>query len=177
MTEKNNLNLKTIPVSKYMTKNVITSTADQTIQSICILMHENDIGSVVIVRRVMDGLKPIGIVTERDIIHQIGKVELFTTQSPVRELMSSSGDKDLITISSDTSVSDAISTMHANNIRRLPIIDNNDKRMIGIITDKDILKTILRISGITTSYYIPSTLNVAFEERQGENKNNNFRNS
>ena len=77
MTEKDNLNLKTIPVSKYMTKNVITATADQTIQSICILMHEKNIGSVVIVRRAVDGLKPIGIITERDIIHQIGKVDLF----------------------------------------------------------------------------------------------------
>jgi len=138
MTEK--INLNTIPVSKYMTKNVITATAEQTIQSICTLMHENNIGSVVIVRRAIDGLKPIGIITERDIIHQIGKMELFSTQSSVRELMTSSGNKDLVTITSDTPLSDAISTMHANNIRRLPIIDNKDKIMIGIITDKDILK-------------------------------------
>ncbi|MGC2599127.1 MAG: CBS domain-containing protein, partial [Nitrososphaeraceae archaeon] len=108
---------------------------------ICSLMHKNNIGSVVIVRRVVDGLKPIGIITERDIIHQIGKVDLFSTQSSVRELMTSSGNKDLITITSDTSVSDAISTMHANNIRRLPIINSKDKKMIGIITNKDILKT------------------------------------
>jgi CBS domain-containing protein len=147
MTEKDSLN--TIPVSKYMTKNIITATVDQTIQSICSLMHKNNIGSVVIVRRVVDGLKPIGIITERDIIHQIGKVELFSTQSSVRELMTSSGNKDLVTITSDTSVSDAISTMHANNIRRLPIIDSKDKKMIGIITDKDILKTGLGMSGVT----------------------------
>ena len=138
MTEK--INLNTIPVSKYMTKNVITATADQTIQSICTLMHKNNIGSVVIVRRDIDGLKPIGKITERDIIHQIGKLELFSTQSSVRELMTGSGNKDLVTITSDTPVSDAMSTMHANNIRRLPIIDNKDKRMIGIITDRDILK-------------------------------------
>jgi CBS domain-containing protein len=54
--------------------------------------------------------------------------------------MTDSGNKDLVTITSDTPVSDAISTMHTNNIRRLPIIDNKDKRMIGIITDRDILK-------------------------------------
>ncbi|HEY7081952.1 MAG TPA: CBS domain-containing protein [Nitrososphaeraceae archaeon] len=171
MTEKNNLNLKSISVSKYMTKNVVTATADQTIQSICILMHENNIGSVIIVRRVVDGLKPIGIITERDIIHQIGKVEIFTTQSSVRELMTNAGEKNLITINSDTSVSDAISTMQTNNIRRLPIIENKDKRMIGIITDKDILKIILRISGVTTSYQIPSTFNLSYEEK----KSNNFR--
>jgi len=137
---KNNLNLKTISISKYMTKNVVTATADQTIQSICILMHENNIGSVVIVRRVVNGLKPIGIITERDIICQIGKVELFSTHSSVRELMTDSGYKDLVTITSDTLLSDAISTMNANNIRRLPISNNKDKRMIGIITDRDILK-------------------------------------
>ena len=104
MTEEDNLNLKTIPVSKYMTKNVITATADRTIQSICILMHENNIGSVVIVRRVVNGLKPIEIITERDIICQIGKMELFSTQSSVRELMTDSGYKDLVTITSDTSL-------------------------------------------------------------------------
>src|ERR1051325_11831518 len=98
MTEKNNLNLKTISISKYMTKNILTATADQTIQSICNLMHENNIGSVVIVRRVVNGLKPIEIITERDIICQIGKMELFSTQSSVRELMTDSGYKDLVTI-------------------------------------------------------------------------------
>jgi hypothetical protein len=67
--------------------------------------------------------------------------------------------------------------MNHKLIDTLPIIDNKDKKMIRIITDKDTLKVILRISGITTSYYIPSTFNVTFEERQEENKRNNFRNS
>ena len=138
-----------------MTKNVITATADQTIQSICILMHENNIGSVVIVRRVVDGLKPIGIITERDIIHQIGKVDLFTTQSSVRELMSGSGNRHLITISSDTSVSDAISTMHANNIRRLPIIDNNDKGMM-MLTVTVVRQSAMNKNTITVTSIMPS---------------------
>jgi hypothetical protein len=67
--------------------------------------------------------------------------------------------------------------MNHKLIDTLPIIDNKDKKMIRIITDKDTLKVILRIRGITTSYYIPSTFNVTFEERQEENKRNNFRNS
>ena len=75
-----------------------------------------------------------------NLICQIGKVELFSTHSSVRELMTDSGYKDLVTITSDTLLSDAISTMNANNIRRLPISNNKDKRMIGIITDRDILK-------------------------------------
>jgi CBS domain-containing protein len=35
--------------------------------------------------------------------------------------------------------------MHGNNIRRLPVIDN-DGKMVGIITDKDILKAAARVS-------------------------------
>jgi CBS domain-containing protein len=41
--------------------------------------------------------------------------------------------------------------MHGNNIRRLPVIDN-DGKMIGIITDKDILKAIARNSSIASAY-------------------------
>lgn len=139
-----------MPVSEYMTKYVVTATVDQTIQSVCRTMYENNVGSVVIVKRVVDGLIPIDIITERDVTYQIGKVELFSTQSPLRELLSNKGGRDLITVTSDTQVSEALSTMHTNNIRRLPIIDSRDKKMIGIITDRDILKAASTFRGITT---------------------------
>jgi CBS domain-containing protein len=64
--------------------------------------------------------------------------------SDKQKLMTGSGNKDLVTITPDTPVSGTISTMHENNIRRLPIIDNKDKRMIGILTDRDILKIYAR---------------------------------
>ncbi|MBV9668272.1 MAG: CBS domain-containing protein, partial [Nitrososphaeraceae archaeon] len=53
------------PVSEFMTKIVITVTLDQTIQAVCKIMYENNIGSVVIVKREIDGFSPIGILTER----------------------------------------------------------------------------------------------------------------
>jgi predicted transcriptional regulator len=135
------------PVSKFMTKTVLTANVDQTIQSVCKTMHENNIGSVVIVKREIDGNRPLGIITESDIIHKIGSVELFTTQTPIRELMSSN----IISIKPHNTISDAVRTMHGNNIRRLPVIDN-DGKMIGIITDKDILKAIARKSSIASAY-------------------------
>ena len=134
-------------VSKFMTKTVLTANVDQTIQSVCKIMHENNIGSVIIVRKEIDGNRPLGIITESDIIHKIGSVELFTTQTPVRELMSNK----IIAIKPHNTISDAIGIMHGNNIRRLPVIDN-DGKMIGIITDKDILKAIARNSSIASAY-------------------------
>jgi CBS domain-containing protein len=125
------------PVSKFMTKTVITATLDQTIQTICKIMYENNIGSVVIVKREVDGFLPIGIITERDITHALGSVELFPTQTPLRELMSTN----VISIKPDSSIHDAVAIMHGNNIRRLPVI-NDDGKMVGIITDKHILGAI-----------------------------------
>jgi CBS domain-containing protein len=127
------------PVSKCMTKKVITASTDETVQSICKTMHENNIGSVVIVNRVIDGLRPIGIITERDIIHQIGSVELFVTQTPVRELMSTT----VTSIDHDSSVGDAITIMHKKNIRTLPVL-GKDGKMVGIITERDILSIIAK---------------------------------
>jgi CBS domain-containing protein len=147
--------IDTIPVSKFMTKIVMTATLDQTIQSVCKIMNENNIGSVVIVKRGVSGNELVGIITERDIIRKIGESDLFTTQTPIRELMSTN----LISIKPDNTISDAIGLMHGNNIRRLPVIDN-DGKMVGIITDKDILKAAARKKGSTATAYVPKEFDV-----------------
>ena len=73
--------IDTVPVSKFMTKKVITMNIDQTIQSVCKVMNENNIGGIVIIKRGMTGDEPIGMITERDIIREIGAVDLFTAQT------------------------------------------------------------------------------------------------
>jgi CBS domain-containing protein len=146
--------IDTIPVSKFMTKIVMTATLDQTIQSVCKIMNENNLGGVVIVKRGVSGNEPVGIVTERDIIRKIGEADLFTTQTPIRELMSTN----LISIKPDNTISDAIGLLHGNNIRRLPVIDN-DGKMVGIITDKDILKAVSTKSSTATAY-VPKEFDV-----------------
>lgn len=67
-----------------MTKNVKTETENQNIHAACKIMRENDIGAVVIVRGMQkhqdsdsnNNKKPIGIITERDIIRVIGSLDL-----------------------------------------------------------------------------------------------------
>jgi CBS domain-containing protein len=139
--------IDTLPVTKYMTKTVMTANLDQTIQSVCKIMNQHNLGSVVIVKKGVSGNEPVGIITERDIIRKIRDVNLFTTQTPIRELMSNN----LVTIKSNNTMSDAVGLMHGNNIRRLPVIDN-DGKMVGIITDKDILKAAARKSSVATAY-------------------------
>ena len=128
------------PVSKYMIKKVITATIRETIQSACKNMYENNVGCLVILKRIMSGPIPVGIITERDIVKIIGSSDLFIGRASIREFMSSP----LITVSSNTTMSQAVDIMNTNKIRRLPIIskhDDNDK-LVGIISDRDILEAI-----------------------------------
>ena len=76
-----------------MNRKVQTDFEDQNIMSACNIMYANDIGSVVIVTRNEDRT-PLGIITERDIVCILGKLnpELLTT--PLKTLMS----RPLITI-------------------------------------------------------------------------------
>ena len=126
---------KSRPVSSIMTGEVITATADETIKTVCKLMYENDIGSIVIVKRTVDDAnKPVGIITERDIVRQIGLSELFVVQTPI-QIMSTP----LVTIEPNNPIRDAIEIMQVKKIRRLVVIDDREK-MVGIITIKDALK-------------------------------------
>src|ERR1051325_10366740 len=143
-----------IPVSKYMTERVMTANLDQTIKSVCKIMNERNLGGVVIVKKGVSGNEPVGIVTERDIIRKIGDVDLFTTQTPIRELMSTN----LVTIKPTDTIADSVGLMHGNNIRRLLVIDEYGK-MVGIITDKDVLKAAASKSCITTAY-VPKEFDV-----------------
>jgi CBS domain-containing protein len=127
---------KSIPILSIMTGKVITATADETIKTVCKLMYENDIGSIVIAKRTVDDAnKPVGIITERDIIRQIGLSELFVVQAPIRQIMSTP----LVTIGPNNPIMDAKEIMQNKKIRRLVVIYEIEK-LIGIITIKDALK-------------------------------------
>jgi len=155
------MSIESIPVASLMSKSVKTETSDQNIRAVCKIMNENNIGSVVIVNKGKDqkngnnnANKPVGIITERDIVRIMGTLEPSLLITPVHELMS----KPLITILSNNSIKDAIQTMQAKNIRRLVVVEKEEKHdnnnMVGIITDKDIFRAIMKNQSL-----IPSILN------------------
>lgn len=117
-------------VKEVMSKNVKTVEPSATVVEASEVMKKHRIGGLVIV----DAEKPVGIITERDIVYKIvvGKKSLDTK---VEEIMS----KDLRTISEDRDIDDAAKIMAAHLIRRLPVVDD-DGKLVGIIAVKDIMK-------------------------------------
>jgi CBS domain-containing protein len=147
-----------VPVFDFMTRNVITIPESQTMKQASKLMYEDNIGSIVILKEgsgsnLDDNVSgsttekkeipiPIGIVTERDIARTVGfaaKHSIFG-DIPLSELMS----KPLITIQPGASLKDAVVLMQQKDIRRLPIIDK-EGQLVGIVTEKDILRVVFKI--------------------------------
>ena len=140
-------NLKNVAVSDFMTRKVRVITENETMRQACKLMYQHNIGSIIIIKdddsKSSDTTKkeiPAGIVTERDIARMIGFSAKFYPDTPVSEVM----NKPLITVSPNTSVKDAVALMEQRDIRRLPVVDD-EQQMIGIITAKDILKAVMNI--------------------------------
>jgi CBS domain-containing protein len=153
------MSLESIPVSSIMTKNVIVQTEDQTIQAISRTMFENNIGNVLIIRNntlgnnIGNQYQVTGIITERDLVRIIGSFDQTLYHTPVQQLMS----KPVISITSSSSLKDAIETMQLKGIRRLPIIEQEGK-LVGIITARDIFKIIIKNQDTISSFVSNQTL-------------------
>jgi CBS domain-containing protein len=131
------MSLESVSLSGIMTKNVKMIEENQTIQTVCKVMYDNGVGSLVVVSvDKNDNLRPVGMITERDIVKIIA---LYPVNVLVREIMS----KPIITIYPNSSLKDALQTMQSKNIRRLPVVEKVDGRLLGIITDKDIFRAIM----------------------------------
>jgi len=118
-------NIKNIAVSDFMTRKVKTIMENETMRQACKLMYQDNIGSIVILKKDTDDKDDtttkkemaIGMVTERDIARMVGFSAKFFADMPVSEVMS----KPLITVNPDTSLKDAVSLMEQKDIRRLPV--------------------------------------------------------
>jgi len=96
------------------------------------LMKEQNVGSIPVVEDVTSR-KLIGIVTDRDLALHVVAQNLNPSEVRVGDAMS----RDLIVCHKEDSISTAIEAMAVNQVRRIPIVDQ-DNRIVGIIAQKDL---------------------------------------
>ena len=117
-------------VRDVMTRNPKTVHPDTPAREAARLMREEDTGVMPVVE---DG-RVIGIVTDRDLAMRI-IAEGKDTNTQVRHVMS--GDVHVCT--SDDKLVDAVRIMGEENVRRLPVVDRDD-RLKGVISMTDIAR-------------------------------------
>jgi len=117
-------------VKDVMSSPVITATEDMPLNEVAMLMKKHNIGCIVVNDK--NG-KPVGIITERDVVERVVAENIKPGEIRAKEIMS----KPLVTIDSEKSINDAAREMSRFNIRRLVVMYKGD--LVGIISSKDIL--------------------------------------
>ncbi len=102
------MSIGTIPVSSFMIRDIKAEQEDQSVLAACKVMHENNIGSVIIVKKdYQNNIKPVGIITERDVVRMLGSLNPILLHVPLKDIMT----KPVITVSVNCSIKDAIHIM------------------------------------------------------------------
>ena len=117
-----------ITVKDIMTKSVISVDSTITVNEAAKMMEDAKVGAVI----VMENNTPVGIVTDRDFAVKI-VAHAYQITTPVKQIMSSP----LIATSPDETVMMVADLMHTRNIRKLPVIDND--QVVGMITSTDLV--------------------------------------
>jgi len=127
-----------LAVRDVMTRTVVTATPEMTAAQAGKKMVEKRVGSIIIVK----DDKPVGIVTESDMVAKVIFKNVKPSSIKLEQLMS----KPLITTKSSDDVHDAVLMMVQKKIRRLPVLDGDE--LVGIITDADVIQVSSEVNQI-----------------------------
>lgn len=132
-----------ITVRDLMDKDVVSIDARESVAECVALMIHSKVWSLL----VMEGGRPQGVVTERDVLRRcIGK-ELSPREVKVGAIMSSP----LVTIGPDATIREAMSLMVEKDVRRLYVVDGGE--VIGRLTQTRLFQSnfdlMLSLSGLT----------------------------
>lgn len=117
-------------VEKYMTPEVRTLDESETVFSAIQIMAHYNISCLIII----SNKKPVGVITERDIMRRVSLEGKDLKKCKVKDVMSSP----IIYKPTNTRINDVISLMSRYGIRRLVIMDEDQLK--GIITQTDIVR-------------------------------------
>ncbi len=121
----------TTKVKDLMTKKIISINSDDNAITASKIMIHNNIGCVIVYNKE----KPIGIITERDIVKKVIYDCKELCDVPASEIAT----KELITIAPNDIIKNALIAMHKNRIKRILVKDPDTQDLIGIITTRDII--------------------------------------
>jgi len=117
-------------VKDVMTSPVIAIDKEDTAQEAALLMDKNDVGCIIVTS---NDEKPVGIITERDMITRVLAKNTLPSKVKASKVMTSP----LLTIDPDETLTEAARKMSRLNVRRLGVIYKGN--LVGLVSSKDIL--------------------------------------
>lgn len=122
-----------LTVRKAMIKDVVFLGREAPAVEAAMRISEHKIGCVVVTGA---GGEVVGIVTEKDLVRKVLAQGRPVGSVKVSEIMT----HPVITIDADSDILEAAKEMSEKDVRRLPVVDKGSGKLVGIVTDKDILR-------------------------------------
>jgi CBS domain-containing protein len=116
-------------VEDVMVQDVITIRADARAAQAVELMTRHGIGCLIVV----DEERPVGIVTERDMLNRVLRARAHPDDIDVSEIMSSPP----IVGHSSMNIEDAVELMFRRGIKKLPVVEQ--EQLLGLVTLTDLV--------------------------------------
>jgi len=131
-----------LKVEDVMVKNIVTIGARTSVKKAVELMNKHEIGCLVVV----NNEKPVGIVTERDMLKRV----LLQLKDPRKTRVGSIMSKPLMVGKPQTDLREAVTLMVERRIKKLPVVENT--HLLGLLTLTDIVRSSAYFEHIISSF-------------------------
>lgn len=123
-------------IGEFCNREVVYALRDTTVVQAAALMRSHHVGCLVVVDEVDAGKRrPVGILTDRDVVVEVTATGLDPKTITAGDIMSAQ----LATVHEEDTVEQAMEMMRFKGVRRLPVVDR-DGGLAGIITVDDLLE-------------------------------------
>jgi CBS domain-containing protein len=121
-------------IKDIMTDNPICCTRNTPLEEVARMMLENDCGAIPVVED-QEKWKPLGIITDRDIVTRA----VAEAKNPLELTAGDAMSPNPVTVESEADLEDAIRLMEKHRVRRILVSDRNGG-CIGIVSQADIAR-------------------------------------
>ena len=111
----------------------VTAVPSETVSSVIKKMVSSDIGAVI----VADRDRPLGVITERDVLERVLQAGKDPSETLGKDIMSSP----VTVVEYGTSLTDVLMMMREKQVRRLAVME--DDELIGVVTERRVLDALV----------------------------------
>ena len=122
-------------VGEYCNREVTVCTPETSISEAARLMHQAHAGNLIVIEETGPGNRPIGIVTDRDLVIEVLALNIDPNVLTVGDIMSTQP----VTARENEDMFDVLARMRRAGVRRVPVVDG-EGILIGLITLDDMLE-------------------------------------
>jgi CBS domain-containing protein len=121
-------------IGEICNRDVVVAKRDITVRGAARLMREYHVGCIVLVEEREGRRRPVGVVTDRDIVVAVTALGLDADVIGAGDVAA----KELLEINEQAGLAETVAVMRMKGVRRLPVVDR-DGFLVGIIAADDIV--------------------------------------